>query len=282
MKKIEEIVDCIHEFPTLPTIYTALLEVMSDSRSTINDVANIISTDQASSLKILKTVNSSIFGLQKRVENISEAIFHLGFNEVKNLVLSLSVIKLFSNTESLPDFKLIDLWKHSLAVGVITRTLGKFLGIKNIENYFLAGIMHDLGKLFFLREYVDEYSDVVRYVNESRKFIEQSENEVIGVSHTVVGDLLAEKWNLPGSIRNSIKYHETGFSNGKYDAEIACVHLANIISRILQLGNPGDDFIPEPNHKIWDYMDLNPSVFTENKDIFIDDYNQSVSILLVN
>jgi len=270
------------DFPTLPTIYSSLLEVMSNPRSTVTDVANIISQDQSSSVKILKSVNSSIYGLKVKVETISEAIFHIGFNEVKNLVASLSIIKIFATTVNTPKFTLVDLWKHSIAVGVITRLLGKLIGSKNIENYFLSGIVHDIGKLFFLKEFSVEYSKVVLLALEKEIPIRLAEREVFGTTHMVIGDLIAEKWRLPVSIRNTIKHHSLGIAGSNIDTQIAIVHLANIIGRVMGLGYAGDNLIPEPNLGTWDILNLPPRTLSGLMPTINSDFEQSVSILLVN
>lgn len=282
MINVDQIIENVKDFPTLPTIYSALLDVMANPRSTVNDVANIITQDQSSSAKLLKAVNSSVYALQVRVDTVSQAIFHLGFNEVKNLVITLSVIKMFSKTKSLASFNVIDFWKHSIAVGVVTRFLGKLIGIKKIENYFLSGIIHDIGKLFFLNNLPDEYAKVTQHVYEKDISIRKAESELLGISHTVVGDMLAEKWKLPNSIRNPIKYHTEGHINNKIDTQVACVHLANIIARTMELGNPGDYLIPQPNENIWPALNLPPKTFTGSMQSLKNAYEQSVSILLQN
>lgn len=280
MKSVNDMVEQVKEFPTLPTIYGALLDVISNPRSTVADVANIISQDQAAATKILKSVNSSIYGLQVRVDTISQAIFHLGFNEVKNLVIALSVIDIFQKTQSLPQFNVVDLWKHSIAVGVVTRLLGKSIGIKNLENYFLAGILHDIGKLFFLKNFNNEYDHVVKYVLENDTVIQMAESKVFGITHTVIGDMLAEKWKLPVSIRNAIKHHTRGLVDGKSDVQVCCVHIANIIARMMELGFPGDNLVHEPNIDTWNYLNFPPHTIISLMPQIKSDYQQSVSILL--
>ncbi|MGA2297635.1 MAG: HDOD domain-containing protein, partial [FCB group bacterium] len=226
MKDIQEMVNKVEDFPTLPTIYTSLLDVMANTRTTVQDVANVITRDQASSTKILKIVNSSLYGMQTNVETITEAIFYIGFNEVKNIVMTLSVLDLFEDVKSLMNFNVVELWKHSIAVGVITRNLGKSIGEKDVENYFLAGVLHDIGKLFFLKNYNDEYYDVIREVSEHKISISEAEEMVFGMTHCTVGHLLSEKWKLPATLKFSILNHQTGTSNGKTDKLVSCVHIA--------------------------------------------------------
>ncbi len=282
MIKVEDIVEQVEEFPTLPTIYTTLLEVMANPRSTVADVANIISQDIASSTKILKAVNSPIYHLQCEVDTISQAIFYIGFNEVKNLVITLSIMDIFYEKHSEAKFNLIDLWKHSIAVGVITRIIGQLIGIKNIENFFLSGVIHDIGKLFFLKSMKKEYFKVVNYVLENNVTIQEAEEQLMGFNHMQVGTLIAKKWKLPTTITNSIQYHSTGKVKDQIDIQASCVHLANIIARIMEFGFPGDNLVHQPNIEIWKILNIDPGAYPQILPKIVDNYEQSLSILLLN
>jgi putative nucleotidyltransferase with HDIG domain len=278
---IQNVLAQVKDFPTLPTIYSTLLDVMANPRSTVQDVANVITKDIASSAKILKTVNSSIYGIQVKIDTISQAIFHLGFNEVKNLVIALSIVDMFAKVKTLSAFNIVEFWKHSIAVACISRMLGTLVGIKNVENFFLAGIVHDIGKLFFLKHYDEEYIKAVELVQEEEIYIKDAETKIFGLSHLAVGDLLAEKWSLPPSIRNTIKNHTTAVVNGQIDLQVACVHLANVLARSLELGFAGDDYVPEVNPDIWGALNIPPNSITQLLPKILTEYEQSVSILLL-
>jgi len=280
--EIDKILKQIEDIPTLPTIYTSLINAISNPRSSVSDVANIVAQDISTSTKLLKTVNSSIFSLRKKVDTVSEAIFHLGFNEVKNIVVSLSVINIFKDISSISHFNVLDLWKHSLGVAVTTRNIGQIIGYKNLENYFLAGLIHDIGKLFFLKVIPDNYSYVISEVIENNLTIEEAENKILGINHRDVGALLAEKWELPESIVNSIKYHNTGFIEDSPNLQTACVHLANIITRTMELGYTGDNYIHKPNDKIWDVIKLQNKQIKSIVPKIKEDFKQSLSILFLN
>ena len=108
-----------------------------------------------------------------------------------------------------------------------------------------------------------------------------AERDVLGVTHTAVGEILAQKWQLPPSISNSIRFHVTGTADGKPDPLTASVHLANIIARCLSLGHAGDDIIPEPNEVIWDILKLpKGSIVGMQQQIHQDFQEAAASILL--
>ncbi|MBI5325673.1 MAG: HDOD domain-containing protein [Ignavibacteriae bacterium] len=281
MVDLTSMVDKIGDFPTLPTIYTSLMESLSNPRSTVQDVADVILKDQSSTLKILKIVNSVAYGLQNRIDTISQAIFYIGFNEVKNIVLTLSVIDVFSSTKSLTYFNLVDLWKHSIAVGVVSRKIAKVIGVKNTENYFLAGIVHDIGKLFFMRTFGDEYNKIVKYGLDNKLVITDAENEIYGFNHMDVGEMLAEKWQLPSSIQHAIKNHHNDRIKADSPELTVCVHLADVIARIMELGNPGDSLVYTPSEEVWKILQIPPETFVKMYNGIINEYRQSVGILLL-
>lgn len=282
MKRPEEILAVVKEFPTLPTIYNELSEVMANPRSTIDDAARIISTDQASASKVLKAANSSIYALRVNVDTVTQAIFYIGFDEVRNLINALAVIDIFNETSGNSNINPVEIWKHSIAVGVITRLLGKELGIRNLENYFISGILHDIGKLFFYKYLPEEFAKAIEYSNDKDISVLQAERELLGMSHLNAGELLAEKWKLPRNIRNAISYHTSGLVDGKVNNLVSCVHLADITASILNLGNSLDSIISKPNPKIWDQLGFADNTFSKIYDDIISSYNDSVKLLLRN
>ncbi|MBM2813581.1 MAG: metal dependent phosphohydrolase [Ignavibacteria bacterium] len=282
MYSIDSIIQRVDEFPTLPTIYMALSDVMANPRSTVNDAAAIISRDQSAAVKILKVANSSVYGIKGKITTISQAIFFIGFDEVKNLVVALSVMKLFASSKSTESLNPIDLWKHSIAVGVITRIIGKALGIKHIENYFVAGILHDIGKLFFYKYFNEDYSKVIALALEKKISIREAEFQKFGITHTTIGEMLAEKWKLPKVLRGVIGSHFSGTGDDKNDPITACVHLANIISHIIDMGSVADLQIQQPNPAIWELLNLPDNFFTKSYKVFFRDYEESANILTTN
>ncbi|MGB9701242.1 MAG: HDOD domain-containing protein [Candidatus Kapaibacteriota bacterium] len=282
MKNYQELISKIHDFPTLPTIYSSLLETISNPLSTVQDVANIISKDQASTVKLIKVVNSPLYGIATKVDTVTQAIFYLGFNEVKNIILALSILKLFNDTKSFTYFNIIDLWKHSIAVGIITRILGQKIGVVNLENYFVAGLLHDIGKLIFYRIIGDDYPKLLSYNYNNNLVLYETERKELGITHEIAGELIANQWKLPHSITQAIKSHSTFRTDGNSDTILACVHLANIIANLLMLGNSGSNLVAQPNYNVWNYINLSSGSFKEMFQEIIDSYNKSIEILTVS
>lgn len=282
MEIFEKIIRSVDEFPTLPTIYTALSEVMANPNSTFTDAADIISRDQASVTKILKTANSSFFGFPGKIDTVSQAIFYIGFDEVKNMIISSAILDLFKNSSKLiQNFNPVDLWKHSIAVGVISRVIGKIIGIDNIENCFISGIIHDIGKLLFMRYLEPEYAKTLNFAIENKINIRDAEAEVLGITHTIAGELIAEKWKLPNSIKQTVRYHYSGIIDGKVDKLSAIVHVANTIARMLELGSSGDDIVSEPNFEIWDVLKIPDNTIQNCLPKILLDYQETLDIFVL-
>ncbi len=281
MDIINKILQIITDFPTLPTIYSTLSDVMANPRSTQQEVASVIMTDQSAASKVLRVANSPVFGLISRIESINQAIFFLGFEEIKNLIIALKIIDLFKKSKISDQFNPVEFWKHSIAVGVITRAIGSYMGVRELDNYFLAGILHDIGKLLFIRYMENEYVDVLNYSIDNNVTIREAESRILGITHTTAGDLIGEKWKLPYNVRNAIKYHTSGLIDGKVDELTAVVHIANITARVLELGYPGDRLIHQPNILVWEQLSLPDNLFSNLYNKIINDYNQSVNIFLL-
>lgn len=268
----------VDDFPTLPTIYTALSEVMSNPRSTANDAGLIIAQDQASVAKLLKAANSSFYGFRTRIDTVTQAIFYIGFEEVRNLILAIAIMDIFKSTNINVVLNPVDLWKHSIAVGVCTRLIGVANQVKDIECYFISGILHDLGKLLFVRNIEAEYSAVVNLTREKGISLRQAEIELLGISHTVAGELIAEKWKLSTNIKSSISNHHSGIDPIGSENMTASVHLANIIAKTLGLGFSGDRMIDQPNENIWKRISIDPKEFISLYPKLLHNFEESVAI----
>lgn len=281
MEILKKIIARADEFPTLPTIYTALSDVISNPRSTAADVANIIAEDQSAAAKVLKAANSPIYGFRGKINTISQAIIFIGFEEVRNLIIAMGIIDIFKKSTTNFPVNPVDLWKHSIAVGTVTRIIGKNLGVTNLENYFLAGILHDIGKLLFYKFIPDEYARTINYAIDHNLSAREAENEILGVNHIVAGEVLAEKWKLPPSLKDAIRYHTIGKVENSNNVLIASVHVANIVSAMLELGQAGDDVIQTPNIDVWRTLNLPENFWTKNYNSILLEYESAVSIFLL-
>jgi HD-like signal output (HDOD) protein len=275
---LQKISKNVQEFKTLPTVYTQLMEVMANSRSSINDAAMVIASDQVAATKILKVANSPLFGLSTRVDSINKAIFLLGFNEVKNIIIATSIMDMFDMKNSNAYFNPVDFWKYSIGVGITSRHLAKETGITNVDSFFLSGIVHAIGKLFLYQSFPQEFLLALEIAHDNRLNLRDAEREIFGTTHTVVGELLAERWKLPNTISNAIRYYPTGLVNHAPDILVSIVHLSTIVAKALNFGNSGESLIDKPSEHIWELLSLRQGSLEAAFGELTNSYEQSVTM----
>lgn len=282
MNKLFEKIQNFDDFPTLPTIYYKLVDALSDTSTTIKDLSNLISTDIALTFKLLKIVNSSIYGLTTKVNSIDKAIFHLGFRELKNIILSTKIIEIFSDENSNSKFDMVEFWKHSIAVGTISRIIAQELGQKNLDEYLLSGITHDIGKLVLFKILGSEYSIVFIIMEKDNISLLEAEQKVLGITHQEIGLRLAESWNLDENILNVIRYHNDGLMNSSFDQIVGIVHVANTLAKLLDYGNSGCIRTQQPNQLLWRRLEISKFDKKSFYEKIKTDYEQAKEILIIN
>ncbi len=281
MQQIDSILNKVREFPTLASFFSALSGTIANPNANIHDVAEVIERDQASVTKLLKIANSSIYGFRSRISNVSQAILFIGFEEVRNILLTLKVIQLFRTRDS--DIKLInpiDFWKHSIGTGVIARSIGMNIGIQNTDILFLSGIVHNIGKLLFYIAAPDDYENALELHRTQKINIQDAEREILGISNSSIGEMLAQKWKLPLPIIEAIKYYPTGFVGEKINLNVAIIHISDIAALILGYGNDGREYVQEPNPNAWELLHLPDNFFSLNYPRIQRDFEENSTILL--
>lgn len=282
MNLVDKILTSLNALPTLPTIFARLSEALEDEYASNQMIAQIISSDQASSFKVLKVANSPIFGVQRKIESINQALLFLGHTEIKNILLALSIIKQFDSKGDLNSLRSVDLWAHSIATGVICRNLAIVSGQKKVDNYFLAGILHDVGKLLFLQFARQEYATAVMFARDERIPIIIAEREILKIDHTQAGQILSEKWKIPSYIQETVQYHHSAQTPKGTNHLLSTVHIANIIARIMKLGFSGDHLIPQPNIAVWSEISLDKGVIISLSEKILSDYKNAIHTLLID
>lgn len=230
------------DLPVLPHIGMEILNLIEDKYSVPADFEMIIESDQVLTLKILKMANSAYYGYPREIINIKDAVVILGLDTLKSLVLSLLTRQMLSRDLDSYGLKKSELWGHSLAVGMIARSIAKKLKKSNLEKYFVAGLLHDVGKIL-LDMSLKDYGDKIKMqINEGGLTFCEAENMLTGVDHALVGSKLMEIWNLPKFLVGAVKFHHSSKIapvNIKSDAYI--IEIANRLSYGIARGS-GNDF----------------------------------------
>jgi len=229
--------DGIDNLPTLPVMVQQIQKLIASPNSSMNQIGTLISKDQAIAARVVRLVNSVFYGLGKKVSSIPQAIVVLGLNTVKNLVTGVSVIRMFNSVDTTSRFDRDAFWLHSFGCAMGARLLAKGLGRHEPDDYFLAGLLHDIGVLVLDQFFHDEFSRVLTYADEKHVEYYTAELEVLGITHSEVGAMVAEKWKIPDFLIEAIRYHHTPVNQ---KPEINCevinvVHIADVAANNLGL-----------------------------------------------
>jgi len=222
--------DSIPDIPTLPNIVIEVNKMLQDYDTSIKKLGNIIEKDQAMVTKILRLVNSSFYGFRSKIKNISHAIIILGFNTIKNAVVSVSIIKTFSGKKTFGGFEITDFWRHSIAVAVTSMYLSEQTKLDSPDDCFVAGLLHDIGKVVLSQHFTESFSQVWKSVKEDGLSFFEAEQKLLPVNHARIGGYLAKKWQFPVSLIDTITHHHQIRKTVSNLNQLIIVHTADTIA----------------------------------------------------
>jgi putative nucleotidyltransferase with HDIG domain len=255
----QKIIERIDDLPTLPRTVLKITELVNDPKSSAKDLAWVITDDQVLTARLLKLVNSSFYGFPQRISTVTGAIVLLGFDAIRNLLLTTSVFDLFANRNRKMKQDQERFWDHSLGCAVGAKVIGNYLRHDKIEELFVSGLLHDIGKIVEMMFLPDEFSRVVAAIKKENILMTTAENKVLGYNHAELGKLLAERWNLPVRLVQVIAHHHQPNNAGSFAMEAAIVHLADIFCRALNMGYGGDNKIPPLDTQAWELLKIDSS-----------------------
>ncbi len=223
------VVQKITKLPTLPAIAQTILSLASDESTDMKELEETIQKDPSISAKILSFSNSAFYGMSSNVTTIRDAVVRMGFNNVKNIALGISLMTIMNNgkTPHALDYKKI--FKHSFTVGVISNHFLNELDIEISEDLFTGGLLHDIGLIIINNFFSDIYRKVIYELKNDMPLIDVEKN-VLGFTHADIGTWLADKWNLPDIIKDIIMYHHTPSLAKKHKKSVSIIHLADFVS----------------------------------------------------
>jgi len=233
----------IEKLPTLPDIAHHILRLTNDPLSSINELKSIVETDPAISARIISVANSAFFGVSVRTTRLDDAIMRIGLNNVKNIAVGISVLTLFGENKITSDYK--RLFNHSVIVGMTARTLAREFRTLIGENILLDGLLHDLGYLVLNSYFSEVYQNMLDSFQCSRSLLDAEKN-ILGYSHAEIGFWLAEQWNLPSTLLDTILYHHTPSLSRNNAKRVAIIHIADYIVSKESYG----PFEKDPNYSL--------------------------------
>lgn len=259
---LTKLVDKITEMSSLPSTAARIMEAVQDPRSGAADLMRVLQADPSLTSRVLRTVNSAAYGLSERVTNLQSAIAYLGFNQIRNLALTAAIAPIFRDGEEVGPYSRVGLWKHLVGVGIASRMVARRLELKEAEEAYVAGLLHDIG-IILLDQYAHpQQMEALNKLNDAHQakadnslsvepgapnplWLRTHEREVLTFDHCDLGAAVAKNWRFPEGVAAVIRFHhEAAAQAGGHKVLVQCVQAANIVCTlkgVASVGRPACD-----------------------------------------
>ncbi len=233
-----ERLEAMPELKTFPAVASRLLTACEDENVNARDLVEIIRCDPNLSLQLLRVANSAAYGFGGQIKSLEHAAVVLGFRSVKNIAVSVAAAGVFADGETASRERQI-LWKHSLAAAVIARRLAELIPSVDPEEAFIAGMVHDVGKLVFFDLAADQYPYDPNNLESIPTVADEA--EAFGIDHGKVGNRCGVEWGLPEEINEAITFHHSPDSSEWAPDLVAVVYAANRLAKAWGIGSQAKD-----------------------------------------
>ncbi|HOQ09616.1 MAG TPA: HDOD domain-containing protein [Syntrophomonadaceae bacterium] len=271
---LENIVQAVNDLPSLPQVVLRVMELTEDPDSTAQDINEVLTQDQGMTARVLKLANSAFYGFPRRIATVTEATVLLGFKTIRSLVMAASVSDMLSQKIEGYALEYGELWKHSQCCAMTARHIARKIKFGGLEVAYTAGLLHDIGKVVLNTYMKETYREVLDKVqSESIPFL-QSEQSILGFDHAQVGAQVAEKWNLPPELVETIACHHEP-EQAKVNPKLtAIIHLANVVCSTMGIGLGIDSLLYPVSSQALEILGLQPAdvdvIISEMADICSD------------
>lgn len=250
----------VEQLPTLPALTIELFASFDQENIDVATLTLRLSNDQGLVARALRIANSPFYGLSGKVSSIHDAVIVLGFQAVRFMVVSAAIVNSLSAMgRSLMAEQVY--WKRSIAVALCARHLAKILN-KNPEICFTAGLLHGIGKVVLESYCGDRYAATLAWRHEQDLLLCQAEQEMLGVTNTYAGALLAKQWGLPENLVESIELYSSPPDDAP-NALIDIVHIADVLAVALELSGDESEAVPPLSSTAWQRSGIDWQVLPE-------------------
>lgn len=245
-------VEGITKVLTIPSVVTRITSLVNAGTVSASEIAEEIGKDQVLAAKVLKLVNSGFYGFRQPITTITHAMVLLGFDVMKTVVMTAAVVDVVDTMNTFME----GLWEHSVATARAATAIAQRKRAADAEEYGLAGLLHDIGKVVIAQTFPAEHARIRDVVSTKNCLQIEAEQEVLGVTHAEIGMWLLKKWSLPPRIVYPVAYHSSFHPRRDHAQRTAVVHLADIICRAKGIGYAGDNRIPRMDPEAWALLEL--------------------------
>lgn len=227
----DKLIKTIEQIPTIPIIANKIMGIIGNEDTSFKKLVGLVEKDQALAVKLLKVANSAFYGLLSKVSSLEHALVVLGTKEVKSIVLGFSVHNFFSHNSD-GTFDRTQFWKHSIICSQVAKLLGRRFRVRNDETLFLAGLVHDMGKVVIDQYFHEEFLQIIDLVDTGDISFSKAEKMILGTTHYQVAAKLLKQWQFPKKVIMEVLYHHAPWYDKNYEMSSIIIYLANILTKL--------------------------------------------------
>ena len=257
-----DLVSGVVRLVSLPEVCIRVNEMLEDSRVNANDIGKVICQDTGLTARLLKIVNSAFYGFPSRIETVSRAVTVIGLRELRGLVLAASAVEAFSKIPN-EILNMVKFWRHSVYCGVVAQLLAERCHVLHSERLFVAGLLHDIGKLILSHRMPDQMGEVVQRCKLEEAPDYEIEQDIFGFDHTEVGGELLKVWQMPKTLEAAVRHHHNPSEADEAIMDVCLIHIANGMTLIAEKGLELEGEIPDISPYAWQTTNLDPSVMDD-------------------
>ena len=230
-------------------------EVLQSPQSSLGTLGEAIEKDPDLTARLLRLGNSSFYGFSSRLATVAEAISLIGIQQVEDLIVASSIVERFRGVAD--EFVSMEsFWRHSLACGIGARLLAIQRRLPKADKFFVAGLLHDLGRLVLFGEAPEAAQEIFQLYQKERLLLREAEARVLGFDHQQIGEALLRHWKYPPNLVQAVACHHHPASCAIAREEAAIVHVSDHLVNAMRIGSSGERFVPPLNIKAWDTLEL--------------------------
>ena len=233
---LDAMLEYADRLPSLPAAVVKAMELLRDEDSPNDQIAGALSMDQALVGQVMKLANSPYYGVSRRVSTVQQAILVLGRKTVRSLVIGAAAQDFLARPQAGYMLHKGELWSHSMAAGCAASLIAAKVGYKPSEEAFVAGLLHDIGKVVLNGFLADRANKLMRRLSEGDTPFDQVEAELLNVDHASLGGLITERWQLPPKLSQAISFHHRPREAGGAWQLATIVHLADALALSIGVG----------------------------------------------
>ena len=236
MDSLTQIIKKVNRLEPIPTVIHKVLDLADDPESSLNDLVEVVERDPAITANLLKTVNSAHMGLPVKVDSVKQAVSMLGLQQVVEMVLSQNLSGNLKRSQKGYGLAKGDLWRQSLAVAMVARTLAGQRDLMSLPAIYTAALLKDIGKVILHEFVADQLPAIQKLVAEKGMSFVEAEKAVLGMDHTTLGGIIAKQWHFSPHMTYMIENHHLPNPASRNDPATATLYLADMVAMMVDTG----------------------------------------------